>query len=423
MYWLIETKSQLEEFKSLSYKDAFIEVIPYSPTIHPILNPICSFYIRPLDSSKGFILPLNHSETLNLELDEVLEVLKGYETLYVRDKKETLHYFIHKNIIDLTYHNIGYNLEHNITQNYFYRKFSSKEDINVIIPITKHYEFCEKIYQDLKENINKEHNKFFNTKTSIVFNAIEQNGIKINKPLFEDHFYEEKNDFVYTQYNLKTTTSRPSNSFKGVNYAALNKDDGSRKCFIPRNEKFVEYDINAYHPTILSTLIGYDFKGEDIHRYFAELYNVDYNKAKEITFKQLYGGIYDQYKEIEFFKQAQNYIDSIWDEFKTKGEISCPISKHVFKDENMKNMNPQKLLNYILQATETDMNVLLLWDIFKTLHGNNTKLVLYTYDSFTFDTLDEEEEVMLNIQNIFKKHNLQFKTSIGYNYGELSLIP
>ena len=89
----------------------------------------------------------------------------------------------------------------------------------------------------------------------------------------------------------------------------------------------------------------------------------------------------------------------------------------------MKNMNPQKLLNYILQATETDMNVLLLWDIFKTLHGNNTKLVLYTYDSFTFDTLDEEEEVMLNIQNIFKKHNLQFKTSIGYNYGDLSLIP
>jgi hypothetical protein len=82
-------------------------------------------------------------------------------------------------------------------------------------------------------------------------------------------------------------------------------------------------------------------------------------------------------------------------------------------------MNPSKLLNYILQATETDLNVLILWDIFKLLRSNNTKLVLYTYDSFTFDAVDEEEEVMLNIQDIFKKHKLNIKQVSGTNYNNL----
>jgi hypothetical protein len=33
------------------------------------------------------------------------------------------------------------------------------------------------------------------------------------------------------------------------------------------------------------------------------------------------------------------------------------------------------------------MNVRILWEIFKILRGANTKLVLYTYDSFLFDLI------------------------------------
>ena len=63
--------------------------------------------------------------------------------------------------------------------------------------------------------------------------------------------------------------SRPSNKFKGVNYAALNKDNGCRESFIPRNSKFIEIDISAYHPTLASKLIGYKFPTSDIHSNFA----------------------------------------------------------------------------------------------------------------------------------------------------------
>ena len=38
----------------------------------------------------------------------------------------------------------------------------------------------------------------------------------------------------------------------------------------------------------------------------------------------------------------------------------------------------------LLQNLETSTNVCILWDILKLLRGKKTKLVLYTYDAFSF---------------------------------------
>ena len=82
MYWLIETKSQLEEFKSLSYKEAYIEIIASNIIEHPVLNNICSIYVRPLLATKGFIIPINHSETQKLNENDILETINDLQTLY-----------------------------------------------------------------------------------------------------------------------------------------------------------------------------------------------------------------------------------------------------------------------------------------------------------------------------------------------------
>jgi hypothetical protein len=79
-------------------------------------------------------------------------------------------------------------------------------------------------------------------------------------------------------------------------------------------------------------------------------------------------------------------------------------------------MNPQKLVNYLLQNLETATNVLILWDIFKILRGKNTKLVLYVYDSFLLDVDKNEKDVLEEIQQIFKNRNLQIKTKTGKDY-------
>ena len=88
---------------------------------------------------------------------------------------------------------------------------------------------------------------------------IESNGLKtIGKNLHG--FISNGDDMIFSEYNLFTTTGRPSNRFGGVNFAALNKSDGSRKHFISRFEDGVllEFDFDAYHLRLIGKLVDYD---------------------------------------------------------------------------------------------------------------------------------------------------------------------
>jgi hypothetical protein len=376
-------------------------------------------YIRPLKATKGFMVCITHSECLNVLNTRINELIDKFEVLYCRDKKEILHYFPNKTLYDITPPPHTYIRPTTPTHDLYYSKHKDNHELNLIIPIVKHYELCETIFEDLKANINKEKTKydeFFNSRVSVVFNAIEQSGIRICNDTFSKYFHAVDGEYVHTQFNLKTTTTRPSNKFKNVNYAALNKENGCRKSFIPRNNRFVEIDISAYHPSLAASLIGYDFANIDIHSHFASLYNVDYKKSKELTFKQLYGGVFEAYKELEFFQGIEEYVGETWRKFESDGFVECEISGYIYKKENLQNMNPQKLFNYLLQNLETSMNVRILWDMCSILRKCKTKLVLYTYDSFLFDLDNNEEGVLEEIRGIFKKYKLNIKEIEGYDY-------
>ena len=414
MFWLIENKDQINSFRIKGYKKAFVEVIPFSNTVHPVLNNISLVYIKPLNGDKGYMVTIDHSEAFTIENSLLTELLDGIETIYVRDKKKFLHYYFHKTCHQSKPISPTYIPDEPQAYKFYYNKYTTKVDINRIIPIAKHYEYCEELYvnQDFQSKINP----FYDTKASLVFNMIERNGLKIDNELFNEYFEYPAKDYIYTQYNLNTLTTRPSNAFGGINFSALNKKNGERECFRPRNDFFVDMDIRAYHPTLLSRVIGYEFDREDIHQSFAEMYGVDYQKAKELTFKQLYGGVFKQYEHLEFFSKVKKYTEKMWEIFNSKGEIICPISNHVYKKEELENMNPQKLLNYLLQNLETSNNIVILWDILKLLRGKNTKLLLYVYDSFLFDVDKSEKEVMLKIKDIFSKYKLNIKAQKGINY-------
>ena len=77
---------------------------------------------------------------------------------------------------------------------------------------------------------------------------------------------------------------------------------------------------------------------------------VKFNKSsKELTFKQLYGGVFKQYEHLEYFKKISIYIRELWDKFQSDGFVKCPVSNFVYSKENLDEMNPQKLFNYLLQ--------------------------------------------------------------------------
>ena len=416
MFWLVETEDQLNRLHGSSFKEAFIEIIPYDYREHPSQNQICAIYIRPLSSTKGFIIPLTHSETFRVDKEKADKIINKFKKIYVRDKKEFLHYYPLQTLFDTTLHCPTYIPELTQTHHHIHKIYPNVNNASILIPIVKHYEYCEKLFNHVKPHINDQINEFFNNDATMVFNAIERNGIRINRKEFAKNFYVPNSDFVFTQFNFKTLTRRPSNKFKKVNYAALKKDNGERKSFIPDNNIFVELDISAYHPTLLAHLVHYKFNTNDIHEAFSKMYGVDYKTAKEITFKQLYGGIFKEYKELEFFKKVQKYIDELWQKFQSDGYIEVPISKWRYKKDELENMNPQKLLNYLLQGLETAMNVRILWEILKLLRGKKTKVVLYTYDSFLFDLDKNEKDTFNLILKIFEKYKLTTKMNYGTDY-------
>jgi hypothetical protein len=414
MYWLIEDIEHIETICRTKHQVAYIDIIPCSHTLHPVENSVCAIYLRFENDNKGYIISINHSETINFDLETVEKVLNSIEKINVRDRKEFLHYFPIKHCYQPSPSPHTYIPQLTQAHMQLYNRYPNIQNLNTIVPIVKHYEVCEQNYINFKGDVNPFYNK-----AALVFNQLERAGIKVDKTLFEQYFDKEVNEFIYTQYNLNTLTTRPSNAFGGINFSALDKNNGERECFIPRNDIFIEMDISAYHPTLLGNLLYYTFDSSDIHGSFAKMYGVDYAKAKEITFQQLYGGVWKEYQELEFFRKVIAYTDSLWDEFQHNGCIKCPISDHKFLKSELENMNPQKLLNYVLQNLETANNVCILYEIFKILRGKNTKLVLYVYDSFLFDVDDNEKELLEQIAKVINDKNLQFKVKTGTNYNNI----
>jgi len=423
MFYIVETDEQLNELFDKDYDKVFVEPVYHNDNIHPSLNYVSLLYIKPLNNDKGYMVCLHHTEALELNKTPINRLLASFNEVYVRDRKSFIYHFPLKNIIDISFGIPEYAEPTTQTHDFFYQKHGDIEDINAVIPLVKHYERCELVFDKIKEYCIKPDNTKFHNKLTSVFFAIERNGIKIDKDVFNEFFkpntelFSIQDNTIHTQYNLYTTTGRPSNSFNGINFAALKKEDGCREAFISENDYFIEIDISAYHPTLASHLVNYDFNGETPYQYFAKEADIEIDEAKILMFKQLYGGVYKEYQHIEYFQLIQKHVDKLWSEFKTNGFIECPISGHKLTNK-IKDMNPQKLFNYTLQNLETSTNVLILWDIIKILKDKVSKIVLYTYDSILID-YNENDEILEQIQQTFTKYNLQTKTTKGHNYGNM----
>ena len=143
MYWLIEEDQKIETICRIKYQEVYVEIIPTSHNLHPVKNDICAIYIRPKDDSKGYIIPVNHSETINFDLEVIEKVLNSIEKIYVRDRKEFLHYFAIKHCYQPSPSPYTYIPQPTQAHTHIYNKYPNLHNLNTIVPIVKHYEVCE----------------------------------------------------------------------------------------------------------------------------------------------------------------------------------------------------------------------------------------------------------------------------------------
>tara|TARA_Y100000034_G_C6883423_1_gene405207 strand:+ start:699 stop:1808 length:1110 start_codon:yes stop_codon:yes gene_type:complete len=310
---------------------------------------------------------------------------------------------------------------------FFNNKYYNAKRLNEIIPITKHKEWCDKVAIEMMKKPEFT-DKIWNYSKEVThaFLSIEKNGICVTDDvcdIFDErvrkHISEGK---LYTRYNLWTSTGRPSNSFGSVNFAALTKEQ--RKAFIPENDMLVEYDYDAYHLRLIGDFIGYKFPQASVHEYLASFYGSTYEESKQITFKLLYGGIDETIrKQIPFFDKTQKFIDEKWEEFNDKNYVETDIYIRKLYKNNYTSMNRNKLFNYIIQAYETEVNIKTIIELQDYLKNKRTKLVLYGYDSFTFDfNTTDGVNVLKDVKKILEKDRYLIKAKAGKNFGEMNSI-
>ena len=429
MFYIIEKQDQLDQLHI--GEDTFIHIIPTNENYHPALQNISLIYVRWIKGHKGYILCINHSESLSLSITDILDKLSKVNNLYVLDKKAVLHHFptLSPQLIDVqlissynTLQDINVEQYESKVETDFKRKYYT-ETPSTLIPIAKHYEKYENIYDHIEQTINKisedlEPYAFLNHYVAPLFYNIEKQGIKLSKEPFIEHFktlpnpkFSVSKGKIYTQYNLNTLTGRPSNAFNGINFAALNKTNGERAAFIPENDFLVEIDFKAYHPTIIAKLAGYEFTGNIYDQLANEFPGSTPETIKELVFQQLYGGVRKDFQDKPFFKQVNDYTNRLWSD---NGVIGTQFGKR-FTKEMIENLTPQKLLNYIVQNTETIFNVVQFSAVMNLLKDKKTKIILYTYDSILLDY--DSSEILLNCITSLLKFNHSTKT--GHNYAEI----
>ena len=418
---ILENSNELESFQKLyQQQDSIVIPISSDTNKHPAEDDLCLLYVQMM-SGEEFILPFNHSETLNIDIPNLDSKTKKY----TYDKKKLTHFISLNNVIDV---NLSHYMKTNqplvvddieTSAHYFFNmRHYKKRNINKVIPVLKHLEYCRnlsKILREVIETASDSDNMSYNNEVLDNLSYIEQNGI------------QTESNLVYSEYNIYTSTGRPSNRFGGTNFAALNKKDGSRKPYVSRHKAgvLVEMDYDAYHLRLIGDRIGYEFEDGSVHEHMAKLYGVDYNEAKSLSFQYLYGYIPDDIKNNnEYFNQVSTYISNIWNEYKSNNFILSDIySKRIYR-KNLTDMNANKLFNYTIQLMETENNMKALSELIPKIKDYKSKLILYNYDSFLLDfNMEDGLDYLKEVKEILEQDSkYPVKVSWGLNYHEMKDI-
>jgi len=453
---MIETWCQFQEFSnSIGNHDLFLYLVPLHDDVHSVINLPSILFIKDLVSNKVYYYGYNHSDIKTPQPEDHSKIINRLNEhsgkKWVINKKSFLHFLFIKNLYDVGL--IEYFKQNKLfdikefetpAHKLIQRNIKNKFNFGRIVPFVKHLETfselaesCERIIKDaIKDVIIDESFENFNKHIIEPLSEIEQAGLAIDTNEFKKHFKNQDNvsKMVYTEYNFYTSTGRPSNRFGGINYSALNKDNGCRKSFISRfgsNGKLILIDYTAFHPRIIALLTGYNIPPTtNVYEYLAKLYfnkenpdELDIADAKQITFRQLFGGVEDKYSHIKYLSNLKDFINYHWKFFKDNNYVETPIFKRKITNKHILTSKPATIFNYILQATEGEISIPILGNVNEFLKNKKTKAILYTYDSILFDYNIDDGKITNDIQKIMSLDD-KFPTKIyvGDNYHDMRLL-
>ena len=449
---MIETTDDLARFRLENQQgDWILHVVPMSDH-HPVICVPSILFIRNLLNGKTYYYAFNHPDSkpsCQSHFEEIIRTAPNRK--WVLDKKAFDQMFCGVlNILDanavlwLRENETLETSEYETAAHYLIRKNAAGHDrLNLVIPLLKHQEMFDELANDLtKLLVGYEPDQPFLSFNELIIGTLgklEKQGICVERNRFRDRYKQDPivKDTMHSQYNVYTSTGRPSNAYGGINFAALNQSDGTRKCFHSRygdDGCMVVLDYTSFHPRIVSYLVNYPVPSDvDIYAYLAKLYfhkqevdETDIKNAKALTFRQFYGGIDNKYLHIKYLANIKEFTDEQWTLFKARGYVETPFFKRRITAKHISDPDPPKVFNYILQATEGELSIPKVKSVIDYLAANNkkTKAVLYTYDAILYDFYKPDGMALIRtLQDIMGYYGkFPMKAYMGETYDDVKLI-
>jgi hypothetical protein len=378
-----------------------LEILPKSYKTHGIVSEIY-YYVVQIDGDINFIKPkdfhveefkdfvfLTSNRKFLLQCDESLKSLQIFDINFFT--KEKLKKFDNFPIYKFHYS----------------KNYSDVCNINTVIPFLKHKEYFKELFNSYPkinlDNYSELYKKFYNFDFVNIFSNLEK------YPLLID------NEFVFSNYNLYNTFSRPTNVSNGINFNSISNDSKIRENIIPINDYFIEFDYSNYQMKLLGDFMGYEIN-KNFYEEMSHLYGVEERKeAKDKTLYYCYGEIKENpYPKNKFFKKLFELKEYLSEE----GNIY--ESEIGGKSIELKGNSGD--LARIMQIIETEKNTLVIEKINSFLETKKSKLSLYSYDAFLIDfSEDDGYDVFLKLKQIIE-YNGETKVKWGYNYKNLTKI-
>ena len=197
-------------------------------------------------------------------------------------------------------------------------------------------------------------------------------------------------------------------------FPILNISKEERVGITPKNDMFLELDLNGAEIRTLLALSGKQQPNHDIHEYNKEV--LTGGSTRKETKARFFAWLYNPEavdKDLE-----KLYNKDVYREFYEEGYITTPFGRKLEVDE-------RKALNYLTQSTTSDIVLENAYKIMKFLKGKKSFVAFTMHDSVVLDFCKEEHGLVNEIKDIFETNmfgRFLSTVNIGKNYGNLKEI-
>lgn len=436
---IVETVIEFESMMNTITAPVILIPIFVDEKAHKAINALCALCV--VHDTSSYLLTFDHNDALQLNPS----ILSRFDTLdvWTPSKKMLMHAIpsLQKvyDIESLEYLTSGKVTDASAFYTLYHQRMYALYDkhvrINRSVALMRHIEWLSSYIDHLNSIMTKcrsvSHSTAYQFMNDIAIPAtqyLESAGVHVETAQAVSKYGPRinryiQNDLLYSEYNLFTTTGRPSNKFGGVNFAALNKRDGSREMFTSRYDDglLVMADFESFHLRLIADMIGFELPTNiAVHEYLGrqyfgvtELTPEQYEEGKQITFRLLYGEDRDT-NVPEFFIAVYKYIDMLTTLMDIQGYITSPYYKREIRKSEIESPTPSKIFNYMIQLAETELNLAAVHKLRSMYMSARSKLTLYTYDAILIDYSLSDGKELLNSTIDVLSHGGRFPMRIYY---------